>query len=173
MNIQLDMIPQQHIRNTQRRDFGEKIILINMLSASLITVSWPFKMFAAYRRIKTTGLHYHVPHRVMGWGWGAAAEIRNSHRLRELRRLIVDIGHSKTHGGRAGAGHLALIHRHHYEFIQVVGPLIIQRACREYSAMGWNDEIWTKRVVCDLCILLRIAIAGWYCKRERNTGGGC
>lgn len=171
--MQLDMNPQQYIGNTQRRDFGGKIILIKMLTASLITVYWPFETFAAYRQIKTTGFHYHVPQRVMGWGWEAAAEIRNSHRLRKLRRLVVDIGHSKAHGSRAGARHLTLIHRHHYEFIQVVGPLIIQRACWEYSAMGWNYEIWTKHVVCDLCILLRIAIAGWYCKRERNTEGGC
>lgn len=63
--VSVDMKPLQHIGNTQRRDFGGENALIKMLTASLITKSWLFEMSAAYGQIKTMGLHYHVPHRII------------------------------------------------------------------------------------------------------------
>lgn len=76
-----------------------------------------------------------------------------SHVLGELRCFIVDVGHSNPHGGRAGARHLPLVDCHHNKFVEVVGPLKVQRTRRENRTVRGNGEVGAQRVIGQLCIL--------------------
>ena len=91
--------------------------------------------------------------------------------LGELGHLVVDVGHAYAHGGRARPGGVAAVHRHHHKLVQVVGSLEVQRARGEDGAVRGDGEVRAQRVVGQLGVLLRVAIAGGHCGGRAEPGG--
>lgn len=80
--------------------------------------------------------------------------------LGKLRRLVIDVSHADSDGGGASARDVPLVNSHHHKLIQVVGPLIVQRASGEDCPMGGDGEVWTQGVIGQLCVLLRVTVTG-------------
>lgn len=92
--------------------------------------------------------------------------------LGEVRRLVVDVGHSDPHRGGAGSGDLAFVNRHHNKLIQVVHPLVVQRPSWENGPVRGNDEVRAERVIGEIGVLPGVTVAGrhWGEIREPKRG---
>lgn len=89
--------------------------------------------------------------------------MRLSHGLGELRFLVIDVGHADADGGRPRARHLPLVHRHHNELIEVVGPLVVQGAGWEDGAVSGDREVRAQGVVGQLRVPVRVTVTGRHC----------
>lgn len=82
------------------------------------------------------------------------------HVLGKLRCFIIDVSHADPYCSGACARDIPFINGHHYELIQMIGPLVVQRARGENGPMRRNGEVWAQGVIRQLCILLGVTVSG-------------